>query len=80
MAEVPPRCRCGVDVHAHVVPENFPRSLKSPAPPERGRCGWQGGGHDRWGDGPPYSAPGSFTVSSSRRMMVSTLVPSASAR
>ncbi len=26
------RCRCGVDVHAHVVPENFPRSRHMPTP------------------------------------------------
>lgn len=25
-------CRCGVDTHAHIVPENFPRFLKSPVP------------------------------------------------
>ena len=26
------RCRCGIDTHAHVVPENFPRYLGSAAP------------------------------------------------
>jgi len=32
MVEFLPRCRCGVDIHAHVVPENFPKYLASPAP------------------------------------------------
>ncbi len=34
MVEVSPRCSCGVDVHAHVVPENFPRYLRAPVPPD----------------------------------------------
>ena len=25
-------CRCGIDTHAHVVPENFPRYLGSAVP------------------------------------------------
>lgn len=26
------RCRCGIDVHAHVIPASFPRSVKTPTP------------------------------------------------
>jgi aminocarboxymuconate-semialdehyde decarboxylase len=26
------RCNCGVDVHAHVIPASFPRSVKTPEP------------------------------------------------
>ncbi|WP_188515848.1 amidohydrolase family protein [Alsobacter metallidurans] len=26
------RCRCGVDIHAHVIPENFPRCVRTPEP------------------------------------------------
>src|SRR3954466_15318992 len=28
------RCRCGIDVHAHVVPAAFPAYLKGPTPAE----------------------------------------------
>ena len=32
MVDFSTRCRCGVDVHAHVVPENFPKYLRAPIP------------------------------------------------
>jgi aminocarboxymuconate-semialdehyde decarboxylase len=27
------RCTCGIDIHAHVVPSRFPRSVREPVPP-----------------------------------------------